>query len=91
MDYVDVRAITVGHVHAERGDPGKVATIHAWLLTNPDGDLRPLDVRTTPNGTYRIHDGRHRFVAYVLAERPLVPIEVGGDGGGRAHGAPGRR
>ena len=28
------------------------------------------------NGTYRINDGRHRFLAYVLAERPLVPIEV---------------
>jgi hypothetical protein len=33
------------------------------------------DVRAKPNGAYRIHDGRHRFLAYVLAERPLVSIE----------------
>jgi hypothetical protein len=77
VDRVDVRQITVGHVHAERGDPNKVAAMHAWLLANPEADLPPLDVRAKPNGTYRIHDGRHRFLAYVLAERQLVPIEVG--------------
>jgi hypothetical protein len=47
--------------------------MHGWLLANPDADLPPLDVRPKPNSTFRIHDGRHRFTAYVLAERPLVP------------------
>jgi ParB-like nuclease domain len=75
--HVDVRSITVGHVHAERGDPEKVARMHAWLLAHPDADLPPLDVRAKPDGTYRIYDGRHRFVAYVLAERQWVPIEIG--------------
>lgn len=77
MVHVDVRSITVGHVHAEPGDPAKVAMMHGWLLAHPGRDLPPLDVRAKPNGTYRIHDGRHRFLAYVLAERPVVPIEVG--------------
>jgi hypothetical protein len=72
--HVDIRLITVGHVHAERGDPQKVVAYHAWLLEHPDADLPPLDVRPRPNGTYRIHDGRHRFLAYVLAERATVPI-----------------
>jgi hypothetical protein len=57
MILVDVRSITVGHVHAEHGDPSKVAERTGWLLTNPDADLPALDVRAKPNGTYRIHDG----------------------------------
>jgi hypothetical protein len=76
---VDIRLITVGHIHAERGDPHKVIDMHRWLLGNPELDLPPLDVRVKDNGTYCIHDGRHRFLAYVLAERGTVPIEVGID------------
>jgi ParB-like nuclease domain len=75
--YVDIRTITVGHIHAERGDPAKVAAYHRWLMDHPGEHMFPLDVRAKPNGTYRIHDGRHRFLAYVLAERPTVPIVVG--------------
>lgn len=74
---VDVRTITVGHVHAEPGDPAKVAAMTAWLLANPDRDLPYLKVHEKPNGTFRIYDGRHRFVAYVLAERERVPVEIG--------------
>lgn len=76
---VDIRLITVGHVHAEPGDPQKVATLHSWLLEHPDADLPALDVRRKDNGTYRIHDGRHRFLAYVLAQRASIPIELGAD------------
>jgi hypothetical protein len=78
VPHVDVRTITVGHVHAERGDPQKVAAMHTWLIDNPGADLPALDVRAKANGTYRIHDGRYRFVAYVLAERATVPIVIGG-------------
>jgi hypothetical protein len=77
---VDIRTITVGHVHAEQGDPHKVVEIHRWLMDNPELDLLPLDVRVKNNGTYRIHDGRHRFLAYVLAERATVPITLPPDG-----------
>ncbi len=74
---VNIRLITVGHVHDAPGDPAKVAQLHRWLIDNPTLDLPPLDVRAKDNGTYRIHDGRHRFLAYVLAERETVLIEVG--------------
>jgi hypothetical protein len=75
--HVDIRTITVGHVHARPGDPLKVLAYHSWLVAHPGADLPPLDVRAKANGTYRIHDGRHRFLAYVLAERPTVPVVVG--------------
>jgi hypothetical protein len=74
---VNIRTITVGNRHAEPGDPAKVALFHRWLLDNPDLDMPAIDVRAKPNGTYRIHDGRHRFLAYVLAEREEIPIELG--------------
>ena len=92
VDYVDVRTITVGPVHAERGDPRNVAVTHGWLLANPDRDVPPLDGAVQAE-RHLSHPRRpHRVLAYVLAERPMVPIEVGcDDGGGRARGAPGRR
>ena len=74
---VNIRTITVGNRHAEPGDPAKVAAYRGWLLDNPDLDLPAIDVRTKPNGTYRIHDGRHRFLAYVLAAREEIPVIVG--------------
>jgi hypothetical protein len=77
--HVDIRTITVGHIHAQPGDPQKVAAYHRWLIDNPREDLPPLDVRAKPGGTYRIHDGRHRFVAYVLAQRATVPVVLGDD------------
>jgi hypothetical protein len=77
---VNIRMITVGNRHAEPGDPTKVASYHRWLLDNPDLDLPAIDVRVKPNGTYRIHDGRHRFLAYVLAERDEIPIILGAAG-----------
>jgi hypothetical protein len=54
-----------------------VATYHRWLLENPERDLPPIDVRAKGNAMYCIHDGRHRFLAYVLAERQEIPIVVG--------------
>lgn len=89
--HCDVRDITVGNIHAERGDPHKVAELCAWLMNNPARDLPPLDVREKPNGTYRIHDGRHRFLAYVLAERAKVPILVGTGGVMELQGSARRR
>jgi hypothetical protein len=74
---VNIRTITVGNRHAEPGDPAKVAEYHGWLLANPGLDFPAIDVRRKPNGTYRIHDGRHRFLAYVLAEREEIPVIVG--------------
>jgi hypothetical protein len=53
------------------------------------GDLPPLaagESRTRPASDRRasegqryvpLHDGRHRFLAYVLAEREEIPIVVG--------------
>ena len=40
--HVDVRSISVGHIHADSGDPQKVARMHAWLLEHPDADLGGL-------------------------------------------------
>jgi hypothetical protein len=74
---VNIRTITVGNLHAEPGDPSKVAAYHRWLLENPARDLPPIDVRAKANATYRIYDGRHRFLAYVLAEREEIPVVVG--------------
>jgi len=74
---VNIRTITVGNRHGEPGDPSKVAEYHRWLVDNPSLDLPPLDVRAKANGTFRIHDGRHRFLAYVLGEREEVPVVVG--------------
>lgn len=71
--HVSIRDVTCGPVHALPGDPRKVAAMHAWLLANPTLDLPPLELRPKPNGTVRIHDGRHRFLAYVLAARETVP------------------
>jgi hypothetical protein len=64
---VNIRTITVGNRHARVGDPAKVAAYHEWLRANPELDLPAIDVRAKENGTYRIDDGRHRFLAYVLA------------------------
>jgi hypothetical protein len=74
---MNIRTITVGNRHADPGDPAKVVAYHHWLLENPGLDLPPIDVRLKPNETYRIHDGRHRFLAYVLAEREEIPIVIG--------------
>lgn len=71
--FVDIREITVGHVHAGPGDPEEVAAMPAWLLANPTSELPAIEVTSKPNGTYRIYDGRQRFLAYVLAERPRIP------------------
>jgi hypothetical protein len=71
---VDIRSITVGHVHAEPGDPAKVVAMHAWLVADRSRELPPIAVTRKHDGTFRIHDGRHRFVSYVLAERPTIPI-----------------
>jgi ParB-like nuclease domain len=79
----DIRQITVGNRHARPGDPQKVAEYHAWLMSNPVGDLPPIEVREKPGEIYRIHDGRHRFLAYVLAERGEIPIVIGDDGKSR--------
>lgn len=73
---MNIRTITVGNHHAARGDPSKVAEYHCWLQENPNLDLPPIDVRPRSNGTYRIYDGRHRFLAYVLAEREEIPVVV---------------
>jgi hypothetical protein len=70
---VSVRDVTVGPVHALPGDPRKVAAMCAWLLAHPTFDLPALELRPKPNGTFRVHDGRHRFLAYVLAQRETVP------------------
>jgi hypothetical protein len=74
---VNIRTITVGSSHAAPGDPAKVAEYHRWLIENPDLDLPPIDVRPKTNDTYRIYDGRHRFLAYVLAEREEIPVFFG--------------
>lgn len=74
---VNIRLITVGHVHDAPGNPAMVAELQHWLMENRTLDFPPLDVRAKDNGTYRIHDGWHRFLAYGLAERETVPIEIG--------------
>jgi ParB-like chromosome segregation protein Spo0J len=51
--------------------------MHRCLMSDPGLDLPALDARRKDNGTYSIHDGRHRFRAYVLAERGTVPVTVG--------------
>lgn len=76
MTRVNIRTITVGNVHAEPGDPAKVEAYHRWLMSNPNLDMSPIIVTEKSNGTYRIYDGRHRFVSYVLAERELIPITL---------------
>lgn len=75
MIIVNVRQITVGNIHEFPGKPDKVVRYHSILMDNPEFDFPPLDVREKPNGTYRIWNGRHRFLAYVLAERELIPVE----------------
>lgn len=77
MKRVNIRQITVGNVHSAPGDPDKVTRMCQWLKTaDASADLPPLIVREKPNGTYRIWDGRHRFLAYVLAERETVPVVI---------------
>jgi len=73
---LNIRQVTVGNHHAERGGPLKVVEYHRWLLDHPGEDLPPIEVRRKPNGTYRIFDGRHRFLAYVLAEREEIPATI---------------
>jgi ParB-like chromosome segregation protein Spo0J len=42
-----------------------------------DGERVVFDeAPTKPNGAYRIYDGRHRFLAYVLAERDEIPATI---------------
>lgn len=43
----------------------------AYLLRATTEDLQPIEV-TQSNGYYRIHDGRHRYVASLIAGRPTV-------------------
>jgi ParB-like nuclease domain len=74
---LNIREVTVGNHHAHAGDPAKVAAMHRWLVDNPAAELPPLLVFQKPNGTVRIYDGRHRFVAYVLAERDTIPVRIG--------------
>lgn len=73
---ISLREITLGPVHALPGDPAKVMRLHGWLLAHPNRDLPALFVFAKPNGTVRIHDGRHRFVAYALAGRESVPVRI---------------
>jgi hypothetical protein len=74
---VNIREVTVGNRHAHPGDPAKVADMHRWLVDNPGSELPPLLVFRKPNDAVRIYDGRHRFLAYVLAQRETVPVRIG--------------
>jgi hypothetical protein len=47
----------------------------AYLLRSTTEDPPPIHV-TREGDYYRIHDGRHRFVAAVLAGRPDVLAEL---------------
>lgn len=71
---VDIRHISVGCVHAEPGEPEKVVRYTKWLRDHPDEEMDPIEVTYKLNGTFRIWNGRHRFLSYVLAERPHIPI-----------------
>lgn len=73
---VNVRQITVGSVHELPGDPTKVVVYYGHLRHDDTFEFPPIVVHEKPNGTYRIWDGRHRFLAYVLAERDTIPVEV---------------
>jgi hypothetical protein len=46
--HVDIRTITVGHIHAQPGDPQKVAAYHRWLIDNPRDDLPRAAPRPAP-------------------------------------------
>lgn len=73
---MNIRQVTCGNTHAAPGDPRRVVEYYDWLMARPGEDLPPIQVREKPNGTYRVYDGRHRFLSYVLAEREVIPVVV---------------
>jgi ParB-like nuclease domain len=42
------------------------------LLKGSTQDHEPITVRPLPDGTFRVIDGRHRFIASIIAGRPDV-------------------
>lgn len=50
----------------------------AYMLRGCTDDPPPVLVRPTGHGTYRITDGRHRYLAVVLAGRPDVLCQLDG-------------
>ena len=45
----------------------------AYHLRSTAEDLDPIEVTRTPDhGVYRVHDGRHRVIASIIAGRPTV-------------------
>jgi hypothetical protein len=45
---------------------------HAHHLRASTEDLEPVQVTDCGDGTYRIHDGRHRAIAALIAGRPDI-------------------
>jgi len=44
----------------------------AYYLRSTTVDLEPIQVTQEPDGSWRVHDGRHRAVAALVAGRPDV-------------------
>lgn len=46
------------------------------LLKETTQDHEPITVRPLPGGSWRVVDGRHRFLASIIAGRPDVLCEL---------------
>lgn len=53
------------------GDPERVLLYVGLLKGNPDQDTDPIVV-APKGGRYVIKNGRHRFMAHILAGRPTI-------------------
>lgn len=55
---------------------GRVRHFYQLLVENQEMELDPIDIK--PAGWLWLHDGHHRYAAYVLAKRLWIPAKVEG-------------
>lgn len=48
----------------------------AYHLRATTEDVAPITVQNLRDGTYRVSDGRHRYVAHLIAGRPDINATV---------------
>jgi hypothetical protein len=65
--------------HADHQTPMDMAQLQwfvEWLTAHPDASTDPIVVAPWSRGVYRVLNGRHRFVAHLLAGRQQIAAVI---------------
>lgn len=69
--WLPITRILIGDLEAGR-DLARIQFYAELLATHPDQDTDPIIVEAIMPGYYSIYNGHHRFIAHVIAGRPVI-------------------